>query len=160
MARKRYKEAFETFAAAASFKADDAPHPEAKATVSTEETVQAEEEPKPGTEVVKVQLFDFEGKDVQVQDRDGNPWFVLNDVCEMLEIANAGNVATRLDDDEKDKIHTMDSIGRRRETPVINESGLNALIMTSRKPEAKRFRKWVTGTVLPSIRKHGAYIGG
>jgi prophage antirepressor-like protein len=160
-----YQEAFETFAAATSFETDRSGDAGASATVPTVETVGATDEaPKPGTEVAKIQLFDFEGKDVQVQDQDGNAWFVLNDVCKVLEIVNPRDAATRLDDDEKAAVGIADvssnGVSQRRSVTVINESGVNALIMTSRKPEAKRFRKWVTGTVLPSIRKHGAYIGG
>jgi prophage antirepressor-like protein len=132
-----------------------------RASEQPEDTSQAEadatEDPKPGTDVVEVKLFDFEGKGVRIQDRDGNPWFVLNDVCEVLEIANPRDAAGRLDDDETDAVGIADAMGRIQETNVVNESGVNALIMTSRKPEAKRFRKWVTGTVIPSIRKHGAY---
>jgi prophage antirepressor-like protein len=107
-----------------------------------------DEDPNPGTEVVKVQLFDFEGADVHVQDRDGNPWFVLNDVCKALGIVNSSDAAGRLDDDETDGVGIADAMGRIQETNVINESGVYALIMTSRKPEAKRFRKWVTGIAL------------
>jgi prophage antirepressor-like protein len=104
-------------------------------------------------------VFDFETSPVRVVDREGDPWFVLADVCRVLEIANSRNPTSRLDADEKD-VHTMDTPGGRQQATVINESGLYSLILTSRKDSAKRFKKWATGTVLPSIRKHGGYVRG
>jgi prophage antirepressor-like protein len=88
---------------------------------------------------------------------DGNPWFCLNDVCEVLLIANPWNVASRLDPEEKGYLRLADAMGRHRETTFINESGLYAVILRSDKPEAKPFRKWVTSEVLPAIRKTGRY---
>lgn len=102
--------------------------------------------------------FDFEGNAVRTLERDGNPWFVLADVCRVLEIGNARDAASRLDDDEKDGVGIADAIGREQITTIINESGLYSIVLTSRKPAAKRFKKWVTGTVLPIIRKDGAYV--
>ncbi|PFA26736.1 phage antirepressor Ant [Bacillus cereus] len=81
-------------------------------------------------------------------------WFVAKDVCEVLEIKNTTQAMQKLDQEER----TMFNIGRQGETNIINESGLYSLIMTSRKPQAKAFKKWVTSEVLPSIRKHGAYM--
>ncbi len=81
-------------------------------------------------------------------------WFVAKDVCEVLEIKNTTQAMQKLDPEE----HTMFNIGRQGETNIVNESGLYSLIMTSRKPQAKAFKKWVTSEVLPSIRKHGAYM--
>ncbi|MBZ8121434.1 phage antirepressor KilAC domain-containing protein [Bacillus thuringiensis] len=81
-------------------------------------------------------------------------WFVAKDVCEVLEIKNTTQAMQKLDPEER----TMFNIGRQGETNIINESGLYSLIMTSRKPQAKSFKKWVTSEVLPSIRKHGAYM--
>lgn len=101
--------------------------------------------------------FDFEEQAVRVVIRDGEPWFVAVDVCRVLELENARQVVARLDDDERDGVHTVDAIGRQQLTNVINESGLYALIFTSRKEQAKRFRKWVTAEVLPTIRKTGRY---
>ena len=91
--------------------------------------------------------------------RGGEPWFVLADVCRALEIGNPSDAARRLDDDEK---ATLDNVEGRpgqgaRVFTVINESGLYALILTSRKEGARRFKKWVTSVVLPSIRKTGGY---
>ena len=86
---------------------------------------------------------------------DGEPWFVAADVCRALEIQNTTDALGRLDDDEKARLNLGLSGG---DTNCVNESGLYALILGSRKPEAKRFKKWVTGDVLPSIRKTGAYV--
>lgn len=108
----------------------------------------------------EMQLFEYEDKsEFRVIDRDGEPWFVLSEVCRELEIGNASDAARRLDADEKDNIDIIDAIGRERSTIIINESGLYSLILTSRKAAAKRFKKWVTSEVLPSIRKTGRYGG-
>ncbi|MGE7869542.1 phage antirepressor [Bacillus paramycoides] len=85
-------------------------------------------------------------------------WFVAKDVCDVLEIVNATRSLSRLDEDELHSMKVTDSLGRQQETNIINESGLYSLIMTSRKPQAKAFKRWVTIEVLPSIRKHGAYM--
>lgn len=101
--------------------------------------------------------FDFEEQAVRVIMRGDAPWFVANDVCRVLEIGNPRDALTRLDDDERDCVGITDAIGRERETNIINESGLYALVLTSRKEQAKRFRKWVTAEVLPAIRRTGRY---
>lgn len=72
--------------------------------------------------------------------RDGDPWFVLSDVCQALEIANVPQAASRLDDDEKGII-TVDTLGGPQKLTIINESGLYSLILTSRKEGAKKFKK-------------------
>ena len=89
----------------------------------------------------------------------GEPWFVLADVCRVLEVGNPSDAARRLDEDEK---ATLDNIEGRpghgaQSFAIISESGLYSLILTSRKLAAKRFKKWVTAEVLPSIRKTGTY---
>ena len=105
-----------------------------------------------------LQVFNFEQKDVRVVMKDGEPWFVAKDVCEVLELGNPRQaLATHVEEDEKG-VQKMDTPGGEQEMSVINESGLYALVMRSNKPEAKRFRKWVTSDVLPTIRKHGAYM--
>lgn len=104
--------------------------------------------------------FDYDGAAVRVVDRSGVPWFVLADVCRVLGIANARDAAARLDDEERDGVGIADAIGREQQSTIVNESGLYSLILRSRRPEAKRFKSWVTGTVLPSIRRHGGYITG
>ncbi|HHT7239760.1 TPA: phage antirepressor [Bacillus cereus] len=85
-------------------------------------------------------------------------WFVAKDVCDVLEIVNATRSLSRLDEDELHSMKVTDSLGRQQETNIINESGLYSLIMTSRKPQAKAFKRWVTSEVRPSIRKHGSYM--
>lgn len=87
---------------------------------------------------------------------DGEPWFVAKDVCDVLDISNVSQAVARLDDDER----AMRNIGRQGETNIVTESGVYVLVMRSNKPEAKAFRKWVTGTVLPAIRKTGSYAQG
>lgn len=101
--------------------------------------------------------FDFEEQAVRVVMRDGEPWFVAADVCRVLEIANPSDAMTRLDDDERDNLGSAEVNGRGRPVNIISESGLYALVLTSRKPEARRFRKWITAEVLPAIRRHGRY---
>lgn len=106
----------------------------------------------------EIQPFDFEGTQVRtLTTPEGETWWVLADVCKALGITNARNVAARLDDDYKG-VHPIDTLGGVQNTTIINESGLYEVILRSDKPDAKRFRKWVTGDVLPSIRKHGAYM--
>lgn len=106
-------------------------------------------------EIVKV----FEEQMVRIHDRDGEPWFVAKDVCRVLEIQNSRDaMAKQLDEDEVDKIYITDSLGRRQETFITSESGLYKLVMRSRKPAARRFVKWVTSEILPSIRRNGAYV--
>lgn len=100
--------------------------------------------------------FEFESQAVRVIDRDGEPWFVLADVCRILEVGNPSMAAARLDDDEKG-ISSIETPYGSQEMLTLNESGLYSLVLTSRKPAAKRFKKWVTAEVLPAIRKTGAY---
>lgn len=83
-----------------------------------------------------------------------NPMFCLPDVCKALEIQNATDVARRLDDDEVTRFNLG---GKSGITNFVNESGLYSVILRSDKPNAKKFRKWITAEVLPSIRKHGIY---
>ncbi|MBR0560039.1 phage antirepressor [Neokomagataea sp. TBRC 2177] len=102
--------------------------------------------------------FSFEGAEIRVLDQTGEPWWVLTDVCKVLDIANAGNASARLDDDEKSTIQITDSGNLNADRTIINESGLWSLVLTSRKPAAKRFKKWITAEVIPSIRKTGGYM--
>lgn len=104
----------------------------------------------------ELSVFNFDSYAVRTLTRDGEPWFVAADVCDALGLGDTSKACSRLDDDEK-LIRTMFVSGQNREVLTINESGLYSLILTSRKPEAKRFRKWVTSEVLPSIRKTGQY---
>ncbi|MFJ5297507.1 Bro-N domain-containing protein [Pseudomonas sp. NPDC088368] len=108
------------------------------------------------TDVTAFILFRFDQQQVRTLLIDGSPWFVATDVCDALAIVNTARALSRLDDDEKG-IHSMNTPGGRQNMSVVNESGLYSLILTSRKVEAKRFKKWVTAEVLPAIRKHGRY---
>ena len=85
------------------------------------------------------------------------PWFAAKDVCELLGLDNSRQAVSRLDDDEKGVINS-DTLGGKQELTFVNESGMYALIFQSRKPQARAFRKWVTGEVLPSLRKYGYYV--
>lgn len=103
--------------------------------------------------------FSFDGAAVRVVLLEGEPWWVAADVCKALQLTNASMAIQSLDEDERSKL----SLGRQGEANIINESGLFTLILRSReatKPGTPhhRFRKWVTAEVLPSIRKHGAYV--
>lgn len=104
------------------------------------------------------QLFNFNGNNVRTIVRNGEPWFVLKDVCDVLEIGNPSQLKTRLDDGVISNEGIHDSLGRMQTAVIVNEDGLYDVILESRKPEAKAFRKWVTSEVIPSIRKHGAYM--
>lgn len=105
----------------------------------------------------KIIPFDFEEQAVRVVMRDGAPWWVAVDVCRVLEISNPRDALSRLDDDERDGVGITDAIGRSQTANVINESGFYKLVLTSRKPAAKRFTKWVTAEVLPALRTRGRY---
>lgn len=104
----------------------------------------------------KVFTFNASNKNIRVQMKDGDPWFVAKDVCDALEIENNRNATARLDEDEKGVSIVRTPSGEQQMT-IVRESGLYNLIFQSRKPEAKAFCKWVTSEVLPSIRKTGRY---
>lgn len=95
---------------------------------------------------------------VRVTEVNNQPLFCLADVCKALDLGNPSQVKTRLDDGVISNEVIPDSIGRQQEMIFVNEDGLYDVILDSRKPEAKAFRKWVTSEVLPSIRKSGGYI--
>ncbi|MCM3131841.1 Bro-N domain-containing protein [Paenibacillus polysaccharolyticus] len=97
--------------------------------------------------------FQYNSEEVRTITINGEAWFVAKDVCDVLEIANVTQAISRLDDDER----TMLNIGRQGVTNVVNEPGLYSLILGSRKPEAKQFKRWITHEVIPSIRKTGSY---
>ena len=100
--------------------------------------------------------FSFEGFEIRVINRDGNPWFVAADIAEQLDYRSAPDMTRNLDDDEKGT-QIVRTPGGLQQVTVINESGLYSAILKSRKTEAKVFKKWVTSEVLPSIRKTGSY---
>ena len=91
--------------------------------------------------------------------RDGEPWFVAADVCKALELGDVGKATGRLDTDELTRIKIV-SGGQNREMIAVNEPGLYSLVLGSRKPEARAFKRWVTHEVIPAIRKTGGYIAG
>lgn len=92
--------------------------------------------------------------------KDGEPWFVAADVCRALEIGNPSQALTRLDEDEKitTLISNEGAAPGKSQMSFINEPGLYTLVLGSRKQEAKAFKRWITHEVIPSIRKHGAYM--
>jgi prophage antirepressor-like protein len=101
--------------------------------------------------------FDFEGRPIRVvTDAQGEPWFVAADVCAALHLPETHKAVARLDDDEKGR-NSIPTLGGEQEMTVVNEPGLYSLVLGSRKPEAKRFKRWVTHEVLPAIRKTGRY---
>jgi prophage antirepressor-like protein len=100
--------------------------------------------------------FAFEDNLVRIVMRDGEPWFVATDVCRVLGLSYVTKTLERLDDDEKG-LNTIQTPGGEQQANIVSESGLYALIFTSRKAEARAFRKWVTAEVLPAIRKTGGY---
>ena len=104
-----------------------------------------------------LQVFNYNGNEVRTIQKDGEPWWVLKDVCNVLDLSDTNKTAERLDVDGLTRIKFVTG-GQNREMLCINESGLYNVILRSDKPEAKPFRKWVTSEVLPSIRKHGAYM--
>lgn len=104
-----------------------------------------------------IQIFNYSGNEVRTIQKDGEPWFVLKDVCAVLGISKYRDTAARLDADERGSVE-LDTPGGMQNMTIINESGLYNVILRSDKPEAKPFRKWVTTEILPSIRKHGAYM--
>lgn len=105
---------------------------------------------------VEVFTFNPSNQQIRVETIGGEPWFVAKDVCQALGIENNRNAVARLDDDEKG-VSVVRTPSGDQQMSIVNESGLYNLIFQSRKPEAKVFRKWVTGEVLPSIRKTGRY---
>lgn len=106
----------------------------------------------------ELQVFSYKGNEVRTVQRDGEPWWVLKDVCAILDLGSPHKVAERLDEDERNQIPLTDRLGRLQDTAVVSESGLYNVILRSDKPEAKKFKRWVTHEVLPAIRRHGAYL--
>ncbi len=105
-----------------------------------------------------MQVFEYEGTDVRTVEIDGEPWFIGRDVAEVLGYSNASKaISDHVDEDDKG-VTKRYTLGGSQGMTVINESGLYSLILSSKLPDAKKFKKWVTSEVLPSIRKHEAYI--
>lgn len=102
-------------------------------------------------------VFEYQGASVRTIVVDGEPQFVARDACDILELGDVSRAVSRLDDDEKGTI-SIRTPGGEQMMLVVTEAGLYALILGSRKPEAKLFKRWVRHEVLPSVRKHGAYM--
>lgn len=101
--------------------------------------------------------YDFEDNLVRVVLIAGDPWWVAGDVAKVLGYTEAAKMTRNLDDDEKG-LHIVETLGGEQQLSVISESGLFAAVLKSRRPEAVKFRKWVTGTVLPELRRTGRYV--
>ena len=95
--------------------------------------------------------------EVRIFDKNGEPWFVGRDVCNILGYANSSDALAKRVDIEDKGVANCDTLGGNQNLTVINESGLYSLILSSKLPNAKRFKHWVTSEILPSIRKHGMY---
>lgn len=104
-----------------------------------------------------MQIFNYNEKQIRTVAIDGEPWFVLKDVCEVLGISKYRDVAERLDEDERGSVR-VDTLGGTQRMAAVNESGLYHVIIRSDKPVAKPFRKWITADVLPTMRKTGGYV--
>lgn len=110
------------------------------------------------TVMSEISIIKFNTNAIRIVMKDDDPWFVAADVCAVLGIKNASDaLAKSLDSDEKG-VEIIYTLGGQQKLNVVNESGLYSLVLRSNKPEARKFRKWVTSEVLPSIRKTGQYV--
>lgn len=108
---------------------------------------------------MKLEIFKFKENEVRTQVVNGEPYFVGKDVAEILDYKEPNkSIVRHVDEDDRMKHPITDNIGRTQEMYIINESGLYSLILKSKLPQAKEFKRWVTSEVLPNIRKHGAYM--
>ena len=106
----------------------------------------------------ELQNFNFSGQEVRIITINDEPWFVGKDVADILGYSNSRKALSDHVDDEDKGVTKSDTLGGNQNITIINESGLYSLILKSKKPEAKQFKRWVTSDVLPTIRKHGAYM--
>ena len=106
----------------------------------------------------KLQLFNFENQQVRTLKLNDEPYFVGKDVAKILGYSNTRDALSRYVDSEDKGVAKLDTLGGKQNQTIINESGLYSLILSSKMPNAKRFKHWVTSEVLPAIRKHGAYM--
>lgn len=104
----------------------------------------------------EISIYNFQGQDVRIVDKNGNFWFIGKDLCNAIGIASYRTAISNLDEDEKGVV-SIDTPGGKQSVSIVSESGMYSLILDSRKPEAKKFKKWVTSEVLPEIRKTGSY---
>lgn len=106
----------------------------------------------------ELQNFNFSGQDVRIITINDEPWFVGKDVADIIGYSNSRKALSDHVDDEDKGVTKSDTLGGNQNITIINESGLYSLILKSKKPEAKQFKRWVTSEVLPTIRKHGTYM--
>ncbi len=104
-----------------------------------------------------IQIFNFQSNEIRTILKDNEPWFVAKDICDVLGLGNITEALRNLDDDELTS-EILKSGNQGREMKLVSESGLYALVIRSNKPNARKFRKWITSEVLPNIRKSGIYI--
>ena len=105
----------------------------------------------------EIQLFKFEGKEVRTLKVDDEPWFVGKDLAEILGYSNTRDALSRHVEPEDKGVAKLDTLGGKQNQTVVNESGMFSLILSSSLPNAKKFKRWVTSEVLPTIRKTGSY---
>lgn len=106
----------------------------------------------------KIQVWNYESSEIRTIEKDGEPWFVGKDVATVLGYSNPRDAINKRVDDEDKGVAKCDTLGGIQDLTIINESGLYSLVLSSKLPSAKKFKRWVTNEVLPSIRKHGAYM--
>ena len=102
----------------------------------------------------ELQNFNFSGQDVRIITINDEPWFVVADIAKVLGASNSRSLAQMVDEEDKGK----QSLHSGSDATIVNESGLYTILLRSNNPQAKPFRRWVTSEVLPTIRKHGAYM--
>ena len=123
------------------------------------ETAEPQIETVAESSMTDMETFIYNGNHIRTVQINGAIWFVGKDVAQVLGYERPTKaVADRVDIEDKDEIPIQDSIGRKQQTPIINESGLYSLVLSSKLPDTKPFKRWVTSEVLPTIRKHGAYM--
>lgn len=105
-----------------------------------------------------LQLFEYSGHEVRTLSIEGEPWFVLNDLCKVLEVGNPSMVAERIDPVTLSKTEVQNSRGQMRETTIVNESGMYEVVIRANGELARIFRRWLTNEVLPAIRKTGSFV--
>ena len=106
----------------------------------------------------KIQVWNYESSEIRTVQVNGEPWFVGKDVASVLGYSNPRDAINKRVDDEDKGVAKCDTLGGVQDLTIINESGLYSLVLSSKLPNAKKFKRWVTSEVLPSIRKHGAYM--
>lgn len=106
---------------------------------------------------MELNIFTYEDTPVRTVLVDGEPWFVLADLCKVLDLTSVTRTAERLDSVNVSQAHVQNERGQQRQTVIVSEAGMYEVVIRSDKPEAVAFRRWITGEVLPQIRKTGGY---